>query len=477
MRNTLRNTLLGLIFLLILASIFPMAWSATGLASTEPIAITPAGITYEARAGDTLLSIAQQWTTRSENWVALAKINHISQDSSIPIGTPILIPSDLLNDEPSLAQVVALSGKVTASTADGQAIVMRVGMKLAEGVQIETGINGFLTMSLPDASRISLPSNSRVIFSRLRMARYTKSPRTELMLLRGHIESRVSPLEDNKGSYEVRTPMSVAGVRGTQFRVGLEGDSVTNEVLSGKVAVGKAKQPAALTLGAGKGNVINAKTVGPEIDLLPAPQLDRLTNNPTPQIQLTPVAGAVAYHVQIANDPDAQDVLAEGRSTDARVKFFGLPDGAYFARVSAIDQHGLEGFTRIQAISFATRAPTTASTLTAAQLSGAPFVDGSDDKQVTLRWRAEVGHEFIVQVARDAQFTWLIFNSNTSTAETRLPRPAFGTYYARVQSVNADGSVNPFSASQPFIVTDHWVINDGGPANNKKNSSSGGHSS
>lgn len=440
-------------------------------ASGEAIVVGPASITYHAHAGDTLLSIAQQLTTRADNWVALAKINHINQDSNIPIGTPIVIPADLLNDDPSQAQVVAMSGKVTATGPDGQAIVIRVGSKLNEGAQIETGVNGFLTMSLPDASRISLPSNSRVKFSRLRLTRYTKSPRTELMLLQGHVESRVAPLDTNKGSYEVRTPTSVAGVRGTQFRVSLDGDSVTNEVLSGKVAVAKGRQPSDLTLNSGEGNVINAKGVGPAIPLLPAPQLDSLTNATTPQIRLAPVAGAAAYHVQIANDPDAIDVLAEGRSSDTRVKFAGLPEGTYYARLSAIDKHGLEGMVRVQSVSF-TATMQGANPANMVPLAGAPFVDGSDDKQVTLRWQPQASKEYVLQVARDQQFTWLIFNNNATEAMAHLPRPPFGTYYARVQAVNADGSVTPFSAVQTFIVTDHWVINDGGPVNSKRSLSS-----
>jgi hypothetical protein len=469
----MRNTFCTVLFLLSMANGSPMAWSAADPIGSGSVVIGPASITYQARAGDTLMSIAQQLTTRSENWIALAKLNHINQDSSIPIGTPIVIPADLLVDEPSEAKVVALSGNVSARAADGQAVTLSVGSILNEGAQIETGVDGFLTMSLPDASRISLPSNSRVKFSKLRMARYTKSPRTELMLLRGHVESRVSPLDTNKGSYEVHTPTSVAGVRGTQFRVSVEGDNVTNEVLSGKVAVGTPKQANDLTLEAGTGNLITAKTVGPAIDLLPAPQLDGVDNEATPQVRLLPVAGARFYHVQIANDPDALDVFAEGRSHDTRVKLAGLPEGTYYARVSAIDKNGLEGLVRIQPVSFhpgaATRSATTAA-------NNAPFVDGYDDKQMTLHWHAQGGKEFNVQVAHDAQFTWLIFNSSTSTAEAHLPRPPFGTYYARVQSVNADGSVNPFSPAQVFIVTDHWIINDGGPANSKRNAAGAGHS-
>jgi len=159
--------------------------------------------------------------------------------------------------------------------------------------------------------------------------------------------------------------------------------------------------------------------------------------------------------------------LAEGRSNDPRVKFSGLREGTYFARFSAIDKNGLEGLTRIQAISFHPG--------TATRANNSPFVDAYDDKQVTLHWHTQSAKEYNVQVARDAQFTWLIFNTSTSKGEARLPRPPFGTYYARVQTVNADGSVTPFSAAQPFIVTDHWVINEGGPANSKQSPPGAGH--
>ena len=465
----MRTTLSNLIVLLSLAA--ALAWSAAGAAagsiSSESIVVGPSGITYQTRSGDTLISIAQQWTTRSDNWTILAKVNHINQDSNIPIGTPIIIPADLLTDEPSQAKVVALSGNVSATTADGQKIEMQVGATLSEGAQIETGVNGFLSLSLPDSSRISLPSNSHVKFSKLRMARFTKSPRTELMLLHGHVESRVSPLDTNRGSYEVHTPTSVAGVRGTQFRVGVEGENTTNEVLAGKVAVGNGKPGSEVMLEGGKGNVVNAKSVGPAVDLLPAPALAGLGKDAMPQVNLAPVAGAAAYHVQVANDPDGLDVLAEARSNDPHVKFAGLREGSYYVRMSAIDKRGLEGYTRIQQVNFTAHA--------VAPSGNAPFVDGSDDKQVTIRWQAASAKEYNLQVARDAQFTWLIFNTSTDKLEAHMPRPVFGTYYARVQSVNADGSVSPFSPTQALIVTDHWVINDGGPANAKRNVSGGGH--
>jgi hypothetical protein len=57
-------------------------------------------------------------------------------------------------------------------------------------------------------------------------------------LSEGKVESRVTSLSSNKGRFEVRSPLAVAGVRGTHFRVGINPDGTANEVLEGGVAVG-----------------------------------------------------------------------------------------------------------------------------------------------------------------------------------------------------------------------------------------------
>ncbi|MGZ3159231.1 MAG: FecR domain-containing protein, partial [Burkholderiaceae bacterium] len=431
------------------------------------ITVAPASITYITRAGDTLSSIAQQLTTKVENWVALSKVNNIGTDTNIPIGTAIVIPATLLPDEPSEAKVVALSGNIVAKTADGTPMAISLGAKITEGMQIDTGNNSFLTLSLPDASRISVPSNSRIKLAKLRMAKYTKSPRTEITLMRGHVESQVSPLEQNKGRFEVHTPLGVAGVRGTNFRVGVTNNGTANEVISGNVEVGQPGKPSPLTLHAGQGNIIDAKSVGKAVDLLPAPQL---AENPTlleatsAQISLTSVAGARAYHVQISSDAEGQNIFSETQSSGNKFAIQGVREGNYFARISSIDQYGLEGPARIQAISLKQQHATTSAQKNP---QSPPYVSQSDAKHITLKWVAETGKKFKVQVARDTSFSWLLFTTNTTTPEATLPRLPFGTYYARVQSINADGSASPFSNHQAFIVTDQWVMNDGNPVTAK----------
>lgn len=394
-----------------------------------------ATVTYRAQPGDTLSVIAGQLTTSKNNWAQLAKLNRIGNDRTIPVGTAILIPVALLPDDPSTAQVAAMSGNIDAVAADGRPIAISIGTILSEGAIINTGSNSFLSLSLPDQSHIALPSNSQVKLSKLRTARYTNSPRTEITLLKGRIESKVSPLDKNKGRFEVRSPLAVAGVRGTDFRVGLVGDSVTTEVLSGGVAVAKKNQPPALTLHPGQGNVTNAKGVGNAVALLPPPRLTgqpQLQERPTVRFSVAAVAGAHGYRAQIATDADARNIVSEAESDSKsgapEIKINGLEDGAYFVRLTALDQMGLQGIPQITAFKLKARPEP-------------PFSiepkNKSRSEDVVFSW-AEVSNAqaYHLQVASDAAFKQLIVDQAALAApQFSAGKLALGTYYWRVATI------------------------------------------
>ena len=471
---------LTLTWTLLLTAVFtPAPGRAADSAAPGSVQIGNASITYIARAGDTLMSIARQYTDKPGNWVALGKLNRIDQDSSIPIGTALLIPGELLTDTPANATVVAMTGNVSALTAAGVATRLALGSSVAEGTRIDTGNNSFLTLGLVDQSRISIPSNSQVQLVKLRTARYLNSPRTQVLLLRGRVESRVTPMAPMRGRYEVRTPMSVAGVRGTHFRVGYVADAkrhIATETLEGRVAVATASQataPDGIVLGGGQGNLTDARTVGMPIDLLPAPRLVAPVGGgrpefPADRIVLLRVAGARAYHLQVATDAEAVNLIAESRSDAAAIRLDGIADGDYYVRLSAIDRFGLEGFDSIEPISLRGHSPATA---TAGAVPAAPAVAASDDKTVTLRWTSAAGRSMRLQVARDAGFTYLLGTRISKSGEARLPRPAFGTYYARVEALDDQGNASGTSAVQGFIVTDQWIMNDGTPTATRQNRS------
>ncbi len=430
------------------------------------ITVNADGISYRTQAGDTLSSVAGRLTSSTSNWPKLGKLNGIVRDTAIPIGTLLRVPVPLLADEPSQAQVVALCGKVVAAGNDGKMPLLKNGSTVVEGMELQTADNSFVTLVLPDASRLSIPSNSRIKLSRLRMARFTKSPRTEITILRGNVEAHVSPLQKNLGRFEIRTPIATAAVRGTHFRVGILPDGATaTTLLSGVVEVHPAAGGASTTLLQGQGNLVTASGSTPSVALLPAPEL--LRQNPieaasTTIFELRPMAGASAYHLQISSDAEGQNRFAETRSVSPHVHLDGIAGGTYFVRLSAIDAHGLEGYGRLAPVTLVRQS---VSQTTAA----APRIEGSDSRQFRLKWQAAGAVRFNVQVAHDAEFTWLQFNTTAGQAEISLPRPPFGTYFARIRPLAADGSPGPYSAVQGFIVTDQWIIHDGEPTLAKNN--------
>lgn len=447
MRSTL--TKIGFLLLFIFGST-PIFTAATAL-DPAALQIGEATVLYHAQRGDTLGVIAEKFTTNSNNWVQLAKLNNVKNDRAIPIGTVIVIPVSLLPDDPSNAKVAAMSGNVEVIAAAGHAIDIEIGTILTEGSIINTGNNSFLTLVLPDQSHIALPSNSRIKLAKLRLARYTKSPRTEITLLKGRVESEVSPLNKNKGRFEVRSPLAVAGVRGTNFRIRLVDDKVITEVLSGGVTVGKDNKITALTLHDGQGNITDIKGVGKAIALLPEPHLadhPERQERATLRFTVNPVPGAHAYRAQISTDADARNIVDEVESNDNEIKFNGLDDGNYFLRIAAIDQFGLQGIPHVLAFKLKVQPEP-------------PFnlepKNKSRGENVVFSWTEIANAQaYHLQVAGDAKFNQLVINEPAvKTPQFSTSKLAPGHYFWRVATIvnQPTGSdQGPFGDSQSFIL-------------------------
>lgn len=413
------------------------------------IKIETAGITYFALERDTLTTIAKRFTTSPKNWEALGKLNQIRNDRAIPIGSSIVIPAELLAEESSQASVVALAGNVQIVTTKGVESRLSIGSVVYEGSQISTEKNSFVTLALPDDSRISVPSNSQVSLAKLRMTQFIKSPRTLIKLIQGKVESKVTPLSNNKGRFEVSSPLAIAGVRGTHFRVGVNENGIANEVLEGGVAVGNKEKPQALVLPAGQGNVVSKTTIGKAIALLPAPVLTegfQLQERPVLQFSVQALPGAVSYHAQISKDRDSQNIIAEGVDKDLRFKFEGIEDGHYFIRVTALDQNQLEGIPSTQAFTLKARPEP-------------PFPLSPKHKvrteNVNFTWtQSSEAKTYHLQVASDMQFKQIILDeTQIKASEFSTDKLSLGRYFWRVASViekNAEADQGPFSPVQSF---------------------------
>ncbi|PRC94231.1 FecR domain-containing protein [Solimicrobium silvestre] len=401
------------------------------------VVVGKSDITYYAKQGDTLISIAQTYTEKSSNWALLGKRNRIGNDRAIPIGTGIQIPFELLRELTIEAKVVAFSGEATLNNGSATSPIT-IGAIVREGMVVSTEKNGFATIELPDHSRISVPSNSQVKFSKLRATEYANSPKTELTLLTGRVESSVTSLKNNNGRFEVHSPLAIAGVRGTHFRVEATEHQVATEVLEGNVAVGQTVRPNAITLPAGKGDIVNAQKVGEAVALLPAPTLIgnyALQERILVQFKVVKMDEAKSYRAQIALDNKAENLIQEGVFTEPHFKFSDIADGNYFVRISAIDALGLEGFSNIIPFKLKARPE-------------APFNIQPKKKlraeQVDFSWSEAADAAFYhLQIASDAEFQHLLQDhpklSATHYSADQLP---IGHFFWRVASISQKNGVD-----------------------------------
>ena len=416
--------------------------------STE---VVGADLVYYALERDTLMSISKQFTDTTSHWEAIGKRNRIGNERAIPIGSAVIIPAELLAEEAAPARVLALAGIVTATLKNGHEIALNLDSKVSEGTQINTGKNGFVTLALIDDSRVSIPSNSQAILNRLRLTKFTKSPRTETKLLDGRVESQVTKLDANKGRFEVRSKLAIAGVRGTHFRVGVNDNGIANEVLEGGVAVGQAEKSNTIILPAGQGNIVTREGVGKPVQLLPAPTLVagfEVQERPRLNFNVNPVEAASEYRAQISKDAQAQNVLAESVTKDLKFQFSDIDDGDYFIRVTAIDNNRLEGIPSVTPFKVKAKPEP-------------PFPLQPKHKvrtqTVEFKWaQSSEAKTYHLQVASDAQFKQIVLDqSNINAPEWSTDKIGVGQYFWRVATVaeRASGPDHgPFSTPQNFQV-------------------------
>lgn len=313
-----------------------------------PVAASPDAdppIAYAARKGDNLYNLALHYMHRLSDYHVVQRLNRIRDPYRIPIGTNILIPRALLRSDPLQARVIAFRG---ATTIDGKPALL--GATVNEGGQIRTGQNAFLSIGLADGSTITLPSQTTVRVERLRRFRLTNEMERLFRVDDGRTQTEVTPRTNGRDRFEMRTPISVAAVRGTDFRVAVldGGKAATAEVLGGHV--GLAGGGAQTMLEPGEGVRVSPDgTTGP-VKLLPPPDLAdpaKIQSEPELAFAIAPLDQAKQYRVQVARDAGFLDLTEETVVDQPQATLPSLPDGDWFVRITGIDGNGIEGLPHV----------------------------------------------------------------------------------------------------------------------------------
>ncbi|MEL6878452.1 MAG: FecR domain-containing protein [Pseudomonadota bacterium] len=325
-----------------------LASAAFGL-SSGPVAAAPEGeVSYVISRGDTLYKLTEDYLLNPRATARVRQINRIRNPRRLQIGQVIRIPREILRYEPVDLSIQALSGQVSVRVG-GRARTPEVGLKVAEGTEISTGANGFISIAGTRSSRVTIPTNSRVRIIDARRYLINDAIDIQFKILGGRGEV-VAPKLNKDEKFRIGTPSAVTAVRGTQFRVAFdeaEGRSLT-EVVEGEVSVtaSEVSKIAGESFGVA---VMGQEPSDPEPLLAPPALIEpgKIQTKASIDFAIEPMSDAVGYRTQISKDAGFVELIEETVQDAPAAQFSELADGRYFVRSRGIAQSGLEGTSEV----------------------------------------------------------------------------------------------------------------------------------
>ena len=410
---------------------------------------------YLTVPGDTLSGIGQTYLRNPKDWPKVQSANGVAIPKHLPANSRLKIPVELLKVTPAPVQVVAVKGNVRFKTASGPFQPLSQGAELHGGESVLTGIGASASYRFADNTRLTQQASSKLTFGRLASYGKTGMVATEISLDNGRLDASAAKQLAPAGGFRVRTPVSVAGLRGTEFRLNVaeDGKSMRNEVTEGVVAV--AAEGREVQVETGYGTVAElGKPPSPPIRLLPRPDLSALPATVTRlplSFDWTTNQTASAWRVQLSSDKDFLTLLRDELTAQPSMQWEtrqedALPDGDYFLRVRGIDNLGLEGFDAVHAF-----------TLNALPLPPMPVQPALGERlpqhDVDLVWSpAEGAQGYLLQLAPTPEFSQGTLEKRLPPSDSMRVTLPSGEWHWRLASLDRQGQPRAFSAHRAFRV-------------------------
>lgn len=406
---------------------------------------------YLTVPGDTLIGIGQRYLRNPGDWPRIQSENRVDIPKRMPTNFRLRIPVQLLKVTPAPVTVTSVTGNVRAKGADGRFQPLQANARLIGGETVITGPRSSAAFRFADGTTLTQQASSRLGFGRLAAYGNTGMISTELSLEAGRLEASAARQQAPAGGFSVRTPVAVAGLRGTGFRLNVaeDGQRMTNEVMEGSVAVSAKGKAVAVNAGYGTYTEAGKAPVQPR-ELLAPPDVSAMPGTIQRQpLQFTkpPQAGAVAWRARVAGDEGHGSVLLDDVFTGPTAQWSdNLPDGTYYLLARAIDEAGLEGMESVHAF-----------ILDVHPMPPVPIAPALGERfyvpQSNFAWTAVPdAHGYVLQVSPTPEF-------NNGVLERKLPPVVQhqevlteGEWHWRVASLDDAGRMHLFSPHRAFIV-------------------------
>ncbi len=212
-------------------------------------------------------------------------------------------------------KALKVSGTVTRIDSTGASSPVSEGASLVESDTIQTGANSGLVLVFANGSSVKLAANSKLLVEEFKMdpladniavSSLKKEPsvsQTKLNLAYGEMIGDVKKL--NKSStYNIKTPVGAAGIRGTQFRI----------VFTPPTTPGG---PANFTLSTAEGLVLFTGTTGAPVEVAKGSEVkvSAEVNTTTGAVSATTVnSGTISTEANAAITTAVKDVITQAQA-------------------------------------------------------------------------------------------------------------------------------------------------------------------
>ncbi len=432
-------------FLIVLVSLMGMLLPSVSLQAQDWI--------YTTVKGDNIWDLSEKHLDTVLRFKQIKTINDVKAPKRLQPGTKLRIPMKWVRSNPVSAEILEVHGSIEIQRNNG-AIEKNVkpGTRLKLGDQLKSSADSSVAVKFADKSILTLHQNSLIRFDHLTAYGTTGMVDTRMNLLKGRMDTRVTPAVGPGSRFEIKTPSAISAVRGTEYRAAILNSEETSniEVLKGKVAVSGAKKKKLIKAGFGTQVVLGKPPIAAR-KLLPSPTLKLLPNRIRRinwMIQWEPIKGAEKYRIEVADHPQFNTLIWHEFSAYTRAAFPDLVDGHYYVRVRGVDKLALEGKSVVQEIVL--------------DAHPQPPVQLKPDENFVLRgkspelqWTASADAAgYRLEIAADKAFkTILLDRSDLEKNHYNASKfNKIGHYYWRLSSIAPDGEVGPVGTTRGYEI-------------------------
>lgn len=425
--------ILPILLHLVLASILCQTASAGETQQLIPIHVKP---------GTNLIHLARDYCFTRNAWKEIASVNNLGPPYIILKNTTIQVPESLLITQQLTAIVASVHGDVLLMNRDGTTRKLQNNDRLHPGQTIAAGEDGHAHLLFPDQKYTRIEPNTKLTLTYL-FSLTDGSVKSEFFVDKGRILHTIKQKLKQNETFRTRTPVSLTGIRGTEFRVKMHEETNLVETLSGAVQVDAAGKKLVLPPGQGT-SVAHGSAPAPPKPLPSSPASPVLE----PVYRTLPIRlvapdhdSAVKLLLRVSADTQGRQIFLEQTAAPGTsFPLTDLEDGSYSAFLTAIDAKQFESL------------PTGPIPLVIRTIPGAPIITAPQNRttiwngSVRIGWLASTtAVSYKAQLAADPEFNTILHQETSKQTSITFSELQPGSYHFRVQAIAEDGFVSLFS--------------------------------